>query len=424
MVSSKQFLTILSSVTVILIVILAPSNLLCQKNDGCTTSDCHADMGKKEYIHGPVGAGICTICHVPVKGKDHEFKFFAEKDQICFACHDESRKMTLENHVHTPVLNGDCVKCHDPHQSDNHFTLRAQGAELCYQCHDRKLFTEGQVHGPVGSGDCNACHNPHASANEKQLLVSSQQLCFQCHIEKIDELEKRHVHPPVGENCLNCHSPHTSMTKNMLLSEVPALCFECHTEQDSVIVSHEPYADGSCHKCHDSHASDYPKLFTVAASDLCTSCHEEMGEYISSHEFKHGPVQEGDCNACHNPHGSDNYRILNKYFPSEFYVSYKTENYASCFECHNQDVALEENTTTLTNFRDNDKNLHYLHVNKEVKGRSCKACHQAHATDQAKHIRKSVPYGSMNWELPVEFTKFDDGGNCVVGCHSPKDYKR
>ena len=124
------------------------------------------------------------------------------------------------------------------------------------------------------------------------------------------------------------------------------------------------------------------------------------------------------------PHGSEYPLILKAYFPEEFYKSYATENYALCFECHNKNFALDKNTTNLTSFRDGDRNLHYLHVNKDVKGRSCKACHQVHASSQEKHIRTSVPFGKIKWELPIKFTKFEDGGKCVVGCHAPKEYHR
>ncbi len=105
-------------------------------------------------------------------------------------------------------------------------------------------------------------------------------------------------------------------------------------------------------------------------------------------------------------------------------MPYDTDNYAICFQCHNKDLALDENTTTLTDFRDGDVNMHFLHVNKDKKGRSCKACHQVHASSQAKHIRESVPFGKISWELPVTFTKLENGGSCVVGCHSPKEYNR
>ncbi len=405
--------------------ILLPSLAYSTPDAGCMASDCHDDMGKKEFVHGPVGAGICTICHNPVEGKDHEFKFMAEKEKLCFACHDESRNLIIAENVHTPVAEGKCTQCHDPHESDYKYTLLGQASELCYQCHDRAKFTTGEVHGPVAGGDCNVCHNPHSSENSHQLELPVQNLCVSCHMEKSDLFEMRHIHPPVKEACVNCHDPHAAPKKKMLVNDTPELCYGCHDRNNyEHTVGHEPVANGSCDECHDPHASDNPKMFPVAAGSLCFSCHDDLQSYVDTCAYKHGPVQQGDCNACHNPHGSENYRILRKFFPEDFYMPFKAEHYAACFECHNQNVVFEPKTKTLTDFRDGDRNLHYLHVNKDVKGRSCKACHQAHATSQPKHIRLSVPYGSMNWELPVTFTKYDDGGKCTVGCHAPKEYHR
>ena len=105
-------------------------------------------------------------------------------------------------------------------------------------------------------------------------------------------------------------------------------------------------------------------------------------------------------------------------------MAYQEENYSLCFECHNSQFARNQETLTLTDFRDGSQNLHFLHVNKDIKGRTCKACHQVHASDQEKHIRRSVPYGSIDWDLPITFTKSEDGGTCQVGCHSPKGYSR
>lgn len=210
----------------------------------------------------------------------------------------------------------------------------------------------------------------------------------------------------------------------MLSQLMPDLCYGCHDEFDHAEVPHPPVAEGKCASCHDPHASDHPRLFVLPGTELCFSCHTEMGQYVSEQDFLHGPVKQGDCNACHDPHGSENSRILRKYFPEEFYSPYKTENYALCFECHNKTIALDPKTTKLTDFRDGDRNLHFVHVNKDPKGRSCRSCHQVHATNQPKHIRKSVPFGSMNWELPVNYTKLEDGGRCEVGCHAPKEYHR
>lgn len=411
-----------------LVLLLVTSiNVAAQSDADCVTSKCHADMGTKEFVHGPVGAKICTICHTPQADKKHKFEFSADKEELCFSCHEAKRDMMLEDHLHTPVSDGNCVGCHDPHQSDYRFTLKGSASDLCYQCHDKVNFNKEFVHGPVGVGDCNACHNPHASANEKQLNFPKEELCFQCHKEYQGMMNKRHIHPPVEEDCTNCHNPHANDSKFLLPKDMPDLCYGCHEEFidfANVEYKHEPVESGDCTKCHDVHASDNPRMFLKPQANLCFSCHEEMGEYVSESTNLHGPVKEGDCNACHNPHGSNNFRILRKYFPEEFYMPYSTENYAICFQCHNQTIALDKKTKTLTDFRDGERNLHFVHVNKDVKGRSCKACHQVHASTQDKHIRTSVPFGKINWELPVTYTKFEDGGKCVVGCHSPKEYHR
>jgi predicted CXXCH cytochrome family protein len=410
-----------------LILLLFSALAFAQQEAGCTKSKCHDDIGKKEFIHGPVGAGICTVCHNKVEGKDHQFVFSAEKDELCFACHEPSRDMMLENHLHTPVSEGNCVGCHDPHQSDFRYTLKGKASDLCFNCHNEENFSKEYIHGPIGAGDCNACHNPHASENVHQLIDAPEQICYVCHKEQDNIPDMRHAHPPVAEKCVNCHNPHSNDAKFLLAENAPQLCYGCHENiatYANVTHKHEPVANGQCEKCHNVHGSDNPKLFPVPQTDLCFSCHSELGEYVNSQTHKHGPVQQGDCNACHDPHGSDFFKNLRKYFPEEFYKPFAVENYAICFECHNSQVANDEKTTSLTNFREKDLNLHFLHVNKDVKGRSCKSCHQAHASDQEKHIRVSVPFGSMNWELPVTYTRTNNGGSCVVGCHGPKEYSR
>ncbi len=414
-------------IVLILLLIFSPNKSFAQDEAGCQTDKCHSTMGIKKFIHGPVGAGICTVCHTPVKGKKHKFEFAAQDEELCFSCHDGKRDMLLEENVHSPVADGNCVGCHDPHQSDYRFTLKGDASNLCFTCHDKADFEDKYVHGPIAAGDCNACHNPHASPNEFQLNTPKEQLCISCHKEKSEIMNKKHIHKPVSEDCTNCHNPHANKEEFMLGAAGEKLCYTCHENiatYQGAKYQHEPVENGRCLDCHDVHASDNPRMFVKPQEALCFSCHTDMNEYVSAQEFKHGPVIEGDCNACHDPHGSENFRILRKNFPEEFYMPYETDNYAICFQCHNQDLALNAKTKTLTDFRDGDRNLHFLHVNKEKKGRSCKACHQVHASSQAKHIRESVPFGKISWELPVTYTKLENGGSCVVGCHSPKEYNR
>jgi predicted CXXCH cytochrome family protein len=286
--------------------------------------------------------------------------------------------------VHGPVGIGACEVCHVVGPNDrpgkkHDLKLAAAGAALCFSCHQEKeaMRKEAFVHGPVAAEECTPCHDPHQSEHKFQLKRAGADLCFSCHSR--DMIAKQNVHGPVkGGNCGACHVPHGSRNKFLLAKERPG---------------------------------------------LCTDCHAKIGDLIKNSKNVHGPVQEGDCNACHDAHASDNPRRLLDFFPAQFYMPYAVKNYALCFECHNNDIASTPETTSLTDFRDGNRNLHFVHINKE-KGRSCKACHEVHAGDQEKHIRKDVPFGSGGWMLPVNFKRTATGGYCEVGCHRPMSYDR
>ena len=79
--------------------------------------------------------------------------------------------------------------------------------------------------------------------------------------------------------------------------------------------------------------------------------------------------------------------------------------------------------TGVTMFRDGTKNRHALHVNKE-NGRTCRACHEVHASARPAHIREAVPYGTSNWMLEINFEASEEGGSCAPGCHQVKKYTR
>ncbi len=397
------------------------------QGEGCLGGGCHEDMWAKRWVQGPVGAGMCLACHEQTGDDDHSFRHAAAGQSLCLMCHEEKGSPTEFSHVHTPVSTGDCVGCHDPHQSDHRYQLRGQGSELCFVCHERDEFEGASQHGPVAEGDCNACHDPHAANNEFQLMSARDRVCFDCHPEKESQLGARHQHPPVQEDCAICHNPHSDAAPFMMAEPMPQPCFQCHEDVQAQMhssVPHPPVSQGDCTSCHEVHGSAHPRLFKQAQEKMCLDCHEELGSYIAESASRHGPAQEGDCIACHDGHGSDQPNILRQYFPKEFYNAFSVSRYALCFNCHNKEMTLDSLTTTLTGFRDGDVNLHYKHVNKKTKGRSCKACHEAHASNQEKHIRKSVPFGRSGFNYPISFTKDESGGTCVVGCHRPQTYSR
>jgi len=109
-------------------------------------------------------------------------------------------------------------------------------------------------------------------------------------------------------------------------------------------------------------------------------------------------------------------------YPETFYAPFKLDDYALCFTCHDKQLVLQPKTTGLTRSRNGDDNLHFVHVNRPDKGRSCRACHATHASTHEAHVRDSVPYGK--WELPINFTPTATGGSCAPGCHKEAPYDR
>ena len=105
------------------------------------------------------------------------------------------------------------------------------------------------------------------------------------------------------------------------------------------------------------------------------------------------------------PHGGDNFRLLTNAYPAAFYSGYDSKNYALCFGCHEEKAFTKPQTEELTQFRDGSKNLHYLHVNRTDLGRTCRACHEVHASAQEHQIRDAVPYGPKGWMLKINFTR-------------------
>lgn len=416
------------------------------KQTTCVTGGCHSTMGTGKYVHGPVAVRACTACHVPKdktahpskpKQSESDFEFVAQGAALCYTCHEPKNTLPV---VHAPVQWGLCSFCHDPHQSPNPFRLKEKPvAALCFKCHKNDKTTQSEVHGPVALGECTSCHDPHQGKDKGRLVAQGNDLCLGCHTERKQEFTTRKFsHKPARENCNACHDPHTSDNPARTRKPVPELCFSCHEEQGKHIAAartqHDAYKIGKkCLNCHDPHTADQPKQLRAVTAQLCLACHDQeletpngkimnMKAWLDDNPVKHSPVRQGDCAACHNPHGTDNFRILRRAYPPQFYAPFAKEQYALCFGCHEPTLALEPATQKLTNFRNGEKNLHFVHVNRPDKGRTCRACHETHASKRPKQIRESAPFG--RWEIPTNYEKSETGGRCAPGCHVPRGYDR
>jgi len=398
--------------------------------------ECHKRPPQSNQ-HEPVAEGKCDTCHLP-HASNARHNLVADAPALCFTCHANH---TTKANVHQPLEEGKCFACHNAHQSGQPFQLKEPVQVLCFRCHDRKLITGAYVHGPAAAGACAICHSAHESDEPHLLVTKVNETCFNCHMDKAEDMQKAFLHKPAAESCANCHSPHASDFPFQLKAKKERdLCELCHDDKVKLAATAKNKhgalkGERQCLGCHNPHGSDFPRLLNAKPMDLCFGCHnkplkrEEDGTEImdiktkiESSKILHGPIKQADCSSCHNTHGSDNFRMLRKYFPPKFYAPYDPKNYGLCFNCHANTLVETRVTDTLTGFRNGKQNLHYVHVHKQVKGRTCRACHDAHGTNNPRHIRDGVPFGG--WQLPINYTKTETGGRCAPGCHQEFGYDR
>jgi predicted CXXCH cytochrome family protein len=397
-------------------------------SSSCTTKQCHAAFTNKQkkFVHSPVISGECSACH---RAESYPNKYGVEPNQrsTCAVCHRSiDHEIQTSKFVHGPIRNGDCISCHDAHESDQQFLLRQSYSELCSSCHNFKSFYAGEfIHKPVKDGNCGLCHDPHASDYKSRLTDVGANLCVICHDDMVMGMTQDYIHAPlIKSGCSSCHDPHSGGNKLRLKESPEQLCFTCHKEKKNevshYIRKHKPAYEGQCITCHSPHYSEIKYLLLDQIDTLCYNCHKDQSVWKNM-RFQHGPLVQGNCTSCHNPHGSDNAFILRLSFPHKFYTEYKSEKYDLCFLCHKKALVTVEETETVTNFRNGNINLHRVHVKKK-KGRTCRACHDVHASDQEGRIRDEFPFGQVT--IPLVYSKTKTGGSCIPGCHKERGYDR
>ncbi len=360
--------------------------------------------------HDPLEGKRCSECHKRVAPS--KVNCLLAKDDLCEFCHRVPAEGGPTQLVQTP----------EP---------------LCFKCHKKEQFKGSFVHGPSAAGACITCHDPHGGNVPGMLRIAGKQMCLECHKNMSTRLAgAKFLHK--AASCTDCHSPHVSEQRYLLTAAAPDLCGKCHEkivrEQQTAVTKHSPVTkDTACMNCHNPHSAQESNLLLADGFDICLKCHDkpvktekqefaDMKQLLAAGPYLHGPIQNRDCSACHNPHGSPYFRLLTNQYSESFYAPFFISNYDLCFRCHPAALATEEHTTKATEFRDGDRNLHFVHVNRTSHGRTCRSCHEAHASATAQLIGATVPFGT--WKLPVKFEKTETGGSCTPGCHVVQRYDR
>jgi len=455
--------------------------LLTEKKSVNLCKECHQlDIKEEDVIHNPVKGGRCHKCHDPHQS---DFDSFLKNDMpgLCYRCHDKVAEEMKLKRVHTAAKEN-CLGCHNPHNAKESYLLPDTIPNLCYTCH-ADIKTKKNIHKPAGDGKCSSCHATHGSKNKKlltqkksvnlckechQLDIKEEDvihnpvkggrchkchdahqsdfdsflkndmpdLCFRCHDGVAEAIKSDNVHAPAKENCFKCHDPHSAKESYLLPDSIPNLCYSCHEDfqkklENTPLVHQALNEKQSCAICHSSHGSVEKKLLKAKEKDLCLNCHNKtyktesgiianIKQQLEKSEFIHGPVNEG-CDICHDPHASKNPNLLVKNFPVGSYAPANLSSFALCFNCHKSDIIELERSKTVTNFRDGDRNMHFLHTNGN-RGRNCTTCHDMHASKNEHLIEDKVQYG--NWKMPMKYVKLENGGSCFPGCHSEEKYDR
>jgi len=395
------------------------------KAQKCT--QCHDVSKGKKFIHRPILAGSCTLCHI-TSSKNKNLLRTDKPVDSCILCHSDKRRLVkvIIKNVHPPVKQ-DCTFCHDPHSGDLQFRLKADKKKaLCLTCHTKKkkwIKNVKNKHGAINLKDagCIFCHDPHYTGKAKMLKgKSTKDLCLSCHDKKIKRSEdgkmlknmkrfldkSKFIHSPIKNgDCAGCHNPHGSnnyrMTKQSTMSK---LCVSCHKDKRKFIKKStknvHPPVKKNCALCHDPHAGKNKlRLKADKRKALCLTCHKDKKEWIKNVKNKHGAIntKNGGCIACHNPHYTGRVKMLKGKTTRDL-----------CLSCHNKKIKRDEDGKMLLNIKKHLKENGRWH-GPIIKG-ECTGCHNPHGSNHHRMLKGPFPIKSTNFK-PEKFLCFN--------CHPP-----
>jgi predicted CXXCH cytochrome family protein len=120
-------------------------------------------------------------------------------------------------YTHLPYQQEQCNECH----LDRSGTfVTSLGGDVCLKCHAGVMDEHRLMHGPVAAAACLYCHAPHESTVKPLLRANGPQVCTQCHEPNLLGTPRSPVHADMTRNCLDCHAGHGGSTRYFLVAPV------------------------------------------------------------------------------------------------------------------------------------------------------------------------------------------------------------
>ena len=128
--------------------------------------------------------------------------------ELCLRCHSDysvDAPANADFWIHGPVAAGWCVLCHQPHSSEYpNLLVYEPPARLCTQCHDRSELLDTEEHLPATPED--GYPTPEQIASFRKRAARAEQ-------EEDDEPARITV---VVRDCTRCHNPHRGPDRMIL----------------------------------------------------------------------------------------------------------------------------------------------------------------------------------------------------------------
>ena len=284
----RYIISVLATFCLVLNLVWLDAGVSAAEKPSCVTAECHATMGKEEYVHGPVAVNQCAVCHKPTashkskatfgKGCPSPGRAITDTGKLCNVCHESSH--FFGEVVHPPAKKGYCAGCHNPHQSPYPFMLRQEGTNVCLVCHDKEFAVGEYIHSPVEEA-CTECHSPHTPW-EIPPMRRLDQACYMCHAEQDREMNT-YITWHTELYCSTCHH-----TKHGYIPQ----CLECHqrhTDKVSIFLD-------ACLTCHPPHKARQVVYPADIPKEACAVCHRSQYEILKRSQTKHSTLQ---CTKCH-----------------------------------------------------------------------------------------------------------------------------